>query len=81
MTASLLEPTAREWKEALQQIPHDMYHEPAYVELDAKLYGGAGWGNLGGVDAVPIPMHGQPRSLTLTLPPLATVIFREPGDG
>ncbi|MFI7545276.1 GNAT family N-acetyltransferase [Actinoplanes sp. NPDC049599] len=40
MKASLLEPAAREWKEALQQTPHDMYHEPAYVELDAKLYGG-----------------------------------------
>ncbi|MEU8611314.1 GNAT family N-acetyltransferase [Actinoplanes sp. NPDC048791] len=41
MKASLVDPTAREWKEALQQNSHDMYHEPAYVELDAKLYGGA----------------------------------------
>ena len=32
MTASLLEPAAREWKEALQQAAHDMYHEPAYVD-------------------------------------------------
>ncbi|GAA3346722.1 hypothetical protein GCM10020358_58790 [Amorphoplanes nipponensis] len=40
MQASLLEPTAREWKEALEEIPHDMYHEPAYVELDARLAGG-----------------------------------------
>jgi hypothetical protein len=40
MKASLLEPTALEWKETLQQTPHDMYHEPAYVELDAKLCGG-----------------------------------------
>jgi hypothetical protein len=40
MTASLLEPTAREWKAALQQLAHDMYHEPEYVVLDALLYGG-----------------------------------------
>jgi hypothetical protein len=40
MTASLLEPTARQWKEALQHLPHDMYHEPEYVVLDAQLYGG-----------------------------------------
>jgi hypothetical protein len=40
MTASLLEPAAAEWKTALRHIMHDMYHEPAYVVLDAKLYGG-----------------------------------------
>jgi hypothetical protein len=40
MTASLLEPEAREWKEALQHVGHDMYHVPDYVVLDARLYGG-----------------------------------------
>ncbi|MEU8656727.1 GNAT family N-acetyltransferase [Actinoplanes philippinensis] len=40
MTASLLEPAAREWKETLQQVSHDMYHVPDYVVLDARLYGG-----------------------------------------
>ncbi|MEV4275222.1 GNAT family N-acetyltransferase [Actinoplanes xinjiangensis] len=40
MTASLLEPAAREWKEALQHVRHDMYHVPEYVVLDARLYGG-----------------------------------------
>jgi len=40
MTASLLEPAAREWKETLQQVGHDMYHVPDYVVLDARLYGG-----------------------------------------
>jgi hypothetical protein len=40
MTAALLDPAAREWKEALEQAAHDMYHEPAYVVLDARLYGG-----------------------------------------
>jgi len=38
--AELLDPTAREWKEATQRARHDMYHEPEYVVLDARLYGG-----------------------------------------
>lgn len=38
--AALLEPAAREWKEALQRAEHDMYHESEYVVLDARLYGG-----------------------------------------
>ncbi|GGN70949.1 hypothetical protein GCM10010112_37910 [Actinoplanes lobatus] len=41
MTASLLDPAAREWKETLQHVGHDMYHVPDYVVLDARLYGGA----------------------------------------
>ncbi|KUL35312.1 GNAT family N-acetyltransferase [Actinoplanes awajinensis] len=40
MTASLLEPAAREWKETLHHVVHDMYHVPDYVVLDARLYGG-----------------------------------------
>jgi 1,4-alpha-glucan branching enzyme len=38
-------------------------------------------GNLGGVDAAPIPHHGHQHSLTLTLPPLGAVFFKpDPGD-
>jgi 1,4-alpha-glucan branching enzyme len=48
------------------------------LNSDAREYGGAGWGNLGGVEAAPIPAHGRMHSLTLTLPPLATVYFEEP---
>ena len=39
-------------------------------------YGGSGKGNMGGVEAAPIPLHGRPYSMTFTLPPLATVFFR-----
>ncbi len=39
--AALLDPAAPEWTEALLRARHDMYHVPAYVILDAKLYGGA----------------------------------------
>ena len=40
MTASLLDPQACEWKEALRAIRHDVYHVPEYVVLDARLCGG-----------------------------------------
>jgi len=43
---------------------------------DAALYGGSGVGNLGGVDAEPVPHHGRSHSLRVTLPPLALVVFK-----
>jgi 1,4-alpha-glucan branching enzyme len=46
------------------------------LNSDAPAYGGSGWGNLGGVEAAPVGRHGQPFSLTLTLPPLAAVFLR-----
>jgi 1,4-alpha-glucan branching enzyme len=46
------------------------------LNSDATLYGGSGWGNLGGIEAVPVPLHGRSHSLTVTLPPLATLFFR-----
>jgi 1,4-alpha-glucan branching enzyme len=46
---------------------------------DAALYGGSGQGNLGGVETAPIPAHGRPCSLNLTLPPLAAVLFKRVG--
>ena len=44
-------------------------------------YGGDGTGNFGGVDAAPVPAHGKFQSLTLTLPPLATLFFTSDGRG
>ncbi|MFC1924019.1 1,4-alpha-glucan branching protein GlgB [Chloroflexota bacterium] len=46
------------------------------LNSDAHEYGGSGQGNMGGVEAAPIPLHGRPYSMTFTLPPLATVFFR-----
>lgn len=48
-------------------------HWRELLNSDAALYGGSGAGNLGGTQAVPVPMHGQPWSLNLTLPPLAVL--------
>jgi len=46
------------------------------LNSDATHYGGSGWGNLGGAEAAPIPLHGRSHSLTLTLPPLGIVFFK-----
>ena len=50
------------------------------LNTDALVYGGSGQGNLGGVDAVPVPFHGRPWSLVLTLPPLSA-LFLTPAGG
>jgi 1,4-alpha-glucan branching enzyme len=48
---------------------------------DAQEYGGSGYGNMGGVEAAPIPCHGRPNSLNLTLPPLSVVFFKHKAYG
>jgi 1,4-alpha-glucan branching enzyme len=52
-------PRAGRWREAMN--------------TDSSFYGGSDVGNLGGVESVPIPWHGQPMSAEVTLPPLAGV--------
>jgi len=46
------------------------------LNSDAPLYGGSGQGNLGGCEAVPLPIHGHSFSLNMTLPPLGVVVFQ-----
>ncbi|MBM4169326.1 MAG: 1,4-alpha-glucan branching protein GlgB [Ignavibacteria bacterium] len=55
-------PTGGFWKEILNS--------------DATLYGGSGAGNLGGLEAAPTPAHGRYESLSVTLPPLSLVLFK-----
>jgi 1,4-alpha-glucan branching enzyme len=43
---------------------------------DADQYGGSNMGNLGGVETVPVALHGRPYSLTITLPPLSVSFFK-----
>jgi len=50
-------------------------HWREVLNSDATLYGGSGQGNMGGVDAVPIPMHARKWSVTLTLPPFGAVFL------
>jgi len=48
---------------------------------DAEMFGGSNMGN--GPELIPtdpIPFHGHPQSITVTIPPLAVVAFRWAGD-
>ncbi len=49
------------------------------LNSDAPHYGGSGQGNLGGVDAAPLPAHGRYHSLNLRLPPLSTLMLKPGG--
>jgi 1,4-alpha-glucan branching enzyme len=49
------------------------------LNSDAALYGGGGWGNLGGADAAPVALHGRSHSITLTLPALSALFFKNTG--
>jgi 1,4-alpha-glucan branching enzyme len=46
------------------------------LNSDAPLYGGSGQGNFGGLSTIPLPIHGRPFTLNMTLPPLGVVAFR-----
>ena len=52
-------PRSGRWREALN--------------TDSAFYGGADWGNLGGVDAEPVGWHEQPCSAELVLGPLSVL--------
>ena len=52
-------------------------HWRELLNSDAPMYGGSGQGNLGGVHAAPLPSHGRQYSLTLSLPPLATIMLEQ----
>jgi 1,4-alpha-glucan branching enzyme len=49
------------------------------LNSDATEYAGTNMGNLGGVEAMPIPLHGRSHSLTLALPPLSASFFKSAG--
>jgi 1,4-alpha-glucan branching enzyme len=56
-------------------VPLDCYWKEI-LNSDAALYGGSGQGNFGGLPAAPLPIHGRPFSLNMTLPPLGIVVFQ-----
>jgi 1,4-alpha-glucan branching enzyme len=61
-------------------VPLDC-HWRELLNSDAPLYGGSGQGNIGGATAAPLPVHGRPYSLNLTLPPLGVVVFQPDDQG
>jgi 1,4-alpha-glucan branching enzyme len=50
------------------------------LNSDTLAFGGAGWGNLGEVEAAPVPSHGHRQALSLTLPPLSTLYLKAVAD-
>jgi len=56
-------------------VPRGGFYREA-LNTDSLHYGGSNVGNAGGREAEPLPAHGHPFSLLLTLPPLATLILR-----
>jgi 1,4-alpha-glucan branching enzyme len=50
------------------------------LNSDATHYGGSGQGNVGGIEAVPIPSHGCLWSLNLNLPPLGILFLKAQPD-
>lgn len=56
-------------------VPHGGFWREL-LNSDAAAYGGSGQGNMGGIEAAPIPAHGRSHSLMLTLPPLAVAYFK-----
>jgi 1,4-alpha-glucan branching enzyme len=56
-------------------------HYEEILNSDSFHYGGTNLGNHGGLATEPVPAMGRPHSLTVTLPPLAGVVFRRHRDG
>ena len=50
------------------------------LNSDRQEYWGSGQGNLAGVEAVPVAVHGRRYSLNLALPPLGAVFFKSEGQ-
>ena len=55
-------------------VPADTFWNEV-LNSDAEVYGGSGQGNMGGLSADEVGVHGHEWSLELTLPPLAVVVL------
>ncbi len=71
--------TPEVWTNVRVPVPRGGYWREV-LNSDAQIYGGSGVGNLGGVEAQPAPLHDQPWSLTITVPPLSG-LFLAPERG
>ncbi len=56
-------------------VPELCWYEEIF-NSDSMYYGGSNMGNFPGAMAEPQESHGRPQSIVITLPPLATVIFK-----
>ena len=74
--------TSRRWSASGYRVgvPRGGFYRER-INTDAAIYGGSNVGNAGNVVAEAIPAHGHAHSLSLTLPPLATLVLRPNGSG
>ena len=56
-------------------VPEAVWFNEIY-NSDSAFYGGSNVGNCPGVHGQPQESHGRPASIVITLPPLATVVFK-----
>ncbi|MGC2063271.1 MAG: 1,4-alpha-glucan branching protein GlgB [Thermodesulfovibrionales bacterium] len=56
-------------------VPEAGYYREI-LNSDSRLYGGSDLGNAGGLQADPVPCHGKPCSLNITVPPLSVLYFK-----
>ncbi|MCH7726847.1 MAG: alpha amylase C-terminal domain-containing protein, partial [Planctomycetes bacterium] len=56
-------------------VPENLWYQEIF-NSDSMHYAGGNLGNFPGVQAQDTPSHGRPYSVELTLPPLATVVFK-----
>ncbi len=61
-------------------VPHGGWWSEV-LNSDGEIYGGSGIGNMGGIEAAPTTSHGHYHSLTLTLPPLGTLLLKRTTSG
>jgi 1,4-alpha-glucan branching enzyme len=47
------------------------------LNTDSEAFGGSNMGNGGRVEAEPVEQHGRPYSISVTLPPLAVIVFKK----
>jgi len=57
-------------------VPEEGFYEEV-LNTDSAVFGGSNMGNGGMVSSRPVPKHGRPNSIAVTLPPLAVVVFRK----
>jgi 1,4-alpha-glucan branching enzyme len=60
-------------------VPRPGYYREI-LNTDGALWGGSNIGNAGGVTVEPVPYHGLPYSISITLPPLGVLWFDVPRD-
>ena len=63
------------WKGYRIGVPQPGYYHELF-NSDSERYWGSDMGNGGGQTTDPIQTHGQPQSLSLVLPPLATIMLK-----